>query len=136
MPKSLSSILIETSKKRTKKEKIDYLRANTNGALNKIIQMTYDPDIKFALPEGDPPYKKSEFDEPGNLYQEIKRLYLFTEGGNPNLSQLRREMLFTELLSFVDEDDAKLLLGMKDKKLPFNGMTEKFMQEALPELFK
>lgn len=136
MPKSLSSILIETSKKRTKKEKIDYLRANTNGALNKIIQMTYDPAVEFDLPDTTPPYKASEFDEPGNLYQEVKRLYLFTKNGNPNLTQLRREMLFIELLAFVDAEDANMLIGMKNKKLPYNGMTEKFMQEALPELFK
>lgn len=136
MPKSLSSILIETSKIRTKKEKIEYLRTNTNPALNKIIQMTYDPNVKFSLlPETDPPYKESEFDEPGNLYQEVKRLYLFTDDGNTNISQLRKETLFIELLSFVDADDAKLLIGMKNKKLPYYGLTEKFMHEALPELF-
>ena len=135
MPKSLSSILIETTKQKTRKDKIDFLRKNTNGSLNKIIQMTYDPEVKFLLPEGEPPYVPSKFDEPGNLYKEIRRLYLFVEGGNPNLTAVKREDRFIELLEFVDAEDAKLLLGMKDGKLPYPGLSEKFMQEALPELF-
>lgn len=135
MKKALSEILSETSKITKKKERIEYLRANTNNALNKIIQMTYD-DTEFDLPEGTPPYKPSEFDEPGNLYGEIRRLYLFTKDGNPNINNLKRESLFIQMLEFVNADDAKLLIGMKDKKLPYKGLTKLFVQEALPELFK
>lgn len=135
MKKALSEILLETSKLKTKKQKIEYLRANTNPSLNKIIQMTYD-ETEFDLPPGAPPYKPSDFDEPGNLYAEVRRLYLFTKGGNPNLSPLKREMLFIQVLEFVSASDAELLIGMKDKKLPYKGLTQLFMREALPELFK
>jgi hypothetical protein len=68
------------------------------------------------------------------LYTEIRRLYLFVEGGNPNLSKLRREMLYIQLLESVDPNDAKLLNYVKDKKLPFRGITAKIVNQAFPNL--
>ena len=56
------------------------------------------------------------------------------EGGNPNLKPLRREFLFIQLLESIDSEDAKLLLSVKDKKLPFKGITEKIVRQAFPDL--
>jgi hypothetical protein len=95
----------------------------------------FDPNIKFLLPEGDPPFRASQFDEPKALMQEINRFYLFVEGGNPNLKPLRREQIFIQVLEAVSADDAKLLLAMKDKKSPYKGITKEIVQAAYPELF-
>ena len=133
--KSLSGILKKTSEISGKQEKIDFLRANMNRPLAIIIQNTY-TDIEWDLPEGAPPYEPSEFDEPANLYKEVKRFYLFIKGQSPeNLHKIKRERLFIELLEFIDAEDAKLVLGMKDGKLPYPRLTKNFMQEALPEIF-
>jgi hypothetical protein len=41
--------------------------------------------------------------------------------------------LFIEFLESLDPDDAELIIGMKDKKLPFRGLTKKTVCEAFPK---
>jgi hypothetical protein len=100
-----------------------------------VLQYMFHPDVKFLLPEGDPPYRPSQFDNPGALFSEARRLYIFIEGGNPNLSQVKRENLFIDLLQTIDQDEAKLIVAMKDKKSPFKGLTKDVVVAAFPELF-
>lgn len=132
---TVSSVLKEVDEKKTKKEKIEHLRYHRqNKVMIRLLKYVFDPKIKFALPEGTPPYKPSEFEEPSALYREDRRLYLFIEGGNPDLNPVRREMLFIEVLETVHPDDAKLLLAVKDKTLPYKSITEKIVKEAFPKL--
>ena len=92
------------------------------------------PYCKFLLPEGKPPFKPNQFDEPRALHLEVPKFYLFAEGGNPNLKQIRREQLFIQMLENVNEDDAELLIAMKDKKSPFKGITKDVVVAAFPGL--
>lgn len=116
-------------------QKIEVLRKHFNPTLGTILRYALDPSVKWLLPEGDPPFKKNEFtDQQGVLYSEARRLYLFVEGGNSNLTSLRRETLFIQLLENVDPEDAKVLLAAKDKKLPYKGLTAKLIDQAYPGL--
>lgn len=131
----ISEILSNAAKLKTKAEKIDYLRRNNSPTLMTIIKYALDPQIKFLLPTGPVPFKKTPTVEAeGMLYTEARRLYLFVEGGNPNLKQMKRETLFVQLLECLDPKDAALLVSVKDKKLPYPGLTKKFMDEAFPGL--
>jgi hypothetical protein len=133
--KSLYELLEEVSKCKKTDEKINKLREFDNAALRAILKYALDPTIKFVLPHGAPPYKPCEFlDQEARLYSEIRRLYLFCENGNNNLSKLKREMLYIQLLESIDKNDAKLLNSVKDKKLPFKGITAKIVNEAFPGL--
>jgi len=101
--------------------------------------MTYNPNVKWLLPEGDPPYKPldSSTDMQGRLESELRRFHLFIEGNTDtqrNLKQTRREALFIDLLESIDPDDAKLVLGMKNGKLPYKGITKKMVAETFPKL--
>lgn len=135
----LSSILEQAGDKSSRAEKIEYLQRNANPALLAILRHTHDPNIKFALPEGIPPYNDFEGlagEADTRLYQELRKLYLFVEGGHTTLHQLRRETLFIELLESIAPEDAKMLLAMKDKK-PYpekKGLTKKLVVEAFPDL--
>lgn len=132
---TIDSVLKEVDAKKTKKEKIAHLQYHRqNKVMIRLLKYVFDPKIKFALPEGTPPYKPSDFEDPSAIYREDRRLYLFVEGGNPNLNPLRREMLFIEVLETVHPDDAKLLLAVKDKTLPYKSITEKLVKEAFPKL--
>lgn len=133
---SVSTILKDASKIKTQKKRVEFLRSHhPNTLLKTLLKYTYDPNIKFALPPGEPPYTECEvLDNENMLYNEARRLYLFLEGGNPDLSDLRREALFIQLLESIDSEDAKLLIAVKDKKLPYKGITEKVVREAFPKL--
>ena len=68
------------------------LKHGQNGVLREILKYTYHPDIKFLLPWGNPPFKSmtDSTPNPTYLYGLVRKLYLFVEGGNPNLKQVRR----------------------------------------------
>ena len=136
MKKSVAEILEEVAAQSKREDKIAKLRENANNAVfMKILQWTFDERIKFQLPPGEVPYNPTKYlDQEGNLYGEARRLYLFVEGGNPNLSQLRRESLFIQLMETLSPKEAKLLEAVKDKKMPYKGITEKLVQEAFPGL--
>ena len=136
--KSIYEILVEVAEVPSFHERVKKLRSyNDNNPLKTILKYAYDPKIKFLLPEGAPPYKENDFlDQQGNLYYSFKKLYLFIEGGNPNLSDVKRQDLFIGILETVDKDDAKVLIGMKDKKIPIKNITEKLAERAFPDIFK
>jgi len=136
MNKCLYNILKEISELGSNKEKAQALSTNRYAdAFKTIFKYTYDSSIKWLLPEGDPPYKPCEFlDIEGRFLSELRKLYLFVEGGNPNLTNLRRETLFIQLLESIDPSDAKLLLAIKDKKSAFSGINKTIVRQAFPDL--
>ena len=134
---SLVHILADVAKAKNKKDKKEILlKQGNNGALREILKYTYDPNIKFLLPPGNPPYKSvvDESENPTYLYGLVRKLYLFVEGGNPNLKPNRREYLFIELLESIHPKEAELLLQVKDKKLKCNGLTYNLVKETFPKL--
>jgi len=40
------------------------------------------------------------------------------------------------LLETIDKEDAKLLIAVKDKKIPYKGITKKFVEEMYPGLLE
>ena len=136
MRKSISSILKTVSEGKTVNDKVALLQQLATEPVLIILKYAFDPEIKFALPKGAPPFKPCPFlDQQGMLYTEARRLYLFVEGGNPSLTKLRRESLYIQLIESIDPNDAKLINCVKDKKLPFKGITAKVVIEAFPNLF-
>jgi hypothetical protein len=89
--------------------------------------------LVWALPEGNPPYTPLEksFDAQGHLYSDMRRMYIFLEGGHKTIKPLRRESIFVNLLEELDCDDAALLLECKARKIA--GVPKKVVQEAFPD---
>lgn len=131
------SVIIETAASFKKiEERVEFLRKHDSTALQTVLKYGLDPKIKWALPEGAPPYKKCEaLDIEGMLYSEARRLYLFVEGGNQNLTKLKREMLYINMLESLHPKDAEILIAAKDKKLP-KGITIKVVNLAFPRLIE
>jgi hypothetical protein len=136
MKKSIYNILKECAEPKSVKDRIELLQKNSSPAVLTILKYAFDPSIKFVLPEGEPPYKPCEFvDQETRLYQELRRMYLFIEGGNPGLTKLKREMLFIQLIESIDKNDATLICAVKDKKLPFKSINADIVKKAFPTLF-
>lgn len=130
----ISEILVKADLAKKKSDKIKILQENYSAVLVTLLQHALDPKIKFLLPEGEPPYRPSMLTESQNmLYHEARKLYLFTNiGGRDDLTPFKRESLFIALLETVDPMDAKLLVAIKDKKLPYKTITPKLLHEAFP----
>lgn len=136
MKKSIYNILKECSEPRSVKERVQKLQQNGLPVVLQILKYAFDPNIKFLLPEGTPPYKPNDFvDQEGILFSEARKIYLFVEGGNNNLTKFRREMLFIQFIEGLDKNDAILMCSVKDKKLPFKSLTADVVKQAFPNIF-
>lgn len=136
MQVSVSEFLEKVGKLKRTQEKVDALKANDSYILRIILQGAFDPSVKWLLPEGDPPYKENDLvDQEHILINEARKILYFVEGFY-DIPQRKREMMFIELLERVDPKDAKLLLSIKEKKLPFNGVTINHVKEAFPGMIK
>ena len=117
------------------------LEENKNSAALKLIfEHAFLPEKKFILPEGDPPYKQDDAPigmSPANLMMEVKKLYVFCR---EDLTPVRRETLFINLLENVHPSEAKLLLAVKDQKLTklYKKITRKAVEAAgfIPKIEK
>ena len=132
----VSEVLERTSQMTSREDRVRMLKENESPALKAMLQGVFDPRIIWLLPDSDPPYKENDLPDQQNvLLREYRKMYLFVEGGNPDLKQTRREFLFIELLETLDPQDAKLLLSVKNKHLPYPGVTRDVVLEAFPGLF-
>jgi hypothetical protein len=132
---SVSEIIKKCSEFKKKEERIETLRINCNESCKIVLQYMFHPEVKFALPEGKPPFKYSQFNEPNMLHSEARKLYLFLDGVNPDMKSVKRESLFIDILQSVDPEDADLLIAMKEKTSPYKGLTKEIVYAAFPELF-
>lgn len=120
MKNGISEILANAQAESDIKKRIAYLQANDSTVLRDIIKLAYDKVIKWALPEGTPPYKPNQMpDQQSNLYSSWRRLYLFFPGGGGEMPTLKREAFFIQFLEGLDPKDAELICAIKDKKMPY-----------------
>jgi len=130
-----SEILSKLSKIKSKKDKVSHLQNYNDASLRMIIKSSFDPKIKWSLPEGEVPYKKNdapEGTEHSNLSYEARKLFHYIEGGNPKLTQNKRESMFIQLLEALHPDEADILIAAKDKILHrmYKGLSENVVKEA------
>jgi hypothetical protein len=131
----IAEFLEKVSKLKKREEKIAALKYNDSFQIRTILQGVFDPRVVWVLPEGTPPYTPSALvDQENVLINDCRKLIYFIEGGSPNLKQARRETMFIEMLEAVAPADARLLCSIKEKKLPFKGITADIVQEAFPDL--
>ena len=133
---SLSEIVNKACKLKTRKEKIEWLKANNSKPLRNILKLMYDTSLELNIPNVAPPYTPSRSSEShGLLYREARKLpYFVKDQLGENLTQMRREALFIQMLETVDADDAILLCQMLEQK-PLKGLSASVINEAIGENF-
>jgi hypothetical protein len=129
---SLAEITAGVCELKDTSEQVAYLQKNNSKELRNILILMYDKRWSFALPSEAPPYTPSVHSEThGMLYREARKLAYFVnempEG--ENLTQIKKESLFIQMLETVDADDAKLLVQMLAKR-PFPELAPETINEA------
>ena len=123
-------------------DRVEYLRNNASQAVKELINVNFNPEIKMLLPEGRPNFLEGDDKPPtyddASLNYEVRRLYLFVEGGSPNLTDLKRETLWIELLNSLHGDEADDLTHMKDRTLhkKYKNITHEVCHLAFPEFVR
>lgn len=134
----ISEVLQKVSNAKTKAQKIKILRDHSTPALRSILIANYDESIVSMLPEGDVPYNPNDAPKGTDhtvLEKEYRRLYLFFKGGNNGLKQSQRENLFVQMLEGLCEEEATLLILIKDKALQKKyKITRATVEQAFPTI--
>ena len=137
MNKGISEILEEASKETSVDKRAAILQKYQSPTLKMLLKMAFDPNLKWLVPEGEPPFEKN--DAPGAqgaLYGATKKFYLFIEhnGQRADIHKIKRETLFIQMLETLDPRDAVLLCAIKDKKMPYKGITKHLVTKAFPDI--
>ena len=157
-------ILELASKQKSNAKKVEVLKAYEHDSLKTIFIWNFDETVISMIPEGDVPYADANDQTvySGSLSENIKResmggesatgqdldgrgktslrreyrnLYHYVKGGNCGLNNIRREMMFINLLRGLHPKEAEILILTKDKKL-----TDKYkvsfenVKEAYPDI--
>ncbi len=134
----ISEVLQKVSNAKTKAEKIRLLQEYETPALRSILIANFDESIISLLPEGDVPYEKNDAPkgtEHTVLEKEYRKLYLFFKGGTTSLKQSQRENLFIQMLEGLHEEEAALLILVKDKGLSKRyKVTRPCVENAFPQI--
>ena len=155
-------VLQLVSKQRAKAKKVEILREYAHDSLKAIFIWNFDESVISLLPPGEVPYlgedgmeattmsdkinRAAEAMESGNslgatdqkhttLRTEYTKLYNFIQGGNPGLSNLRRESIFIGLLEGLHPLEAEIICLCKDKQLSTKyKITKEIVAEAFPDI--
>ena len=130
-----SEILDKLGKIKSKKDKVSHLKEYNSDSLRMVIKASFDPKIKWSLPEGEVPFRANdapEGTEHSVLSYEARKLWHYIEGGDPTLSQNKRETMFVQLLESLHPDEADILVAAKDKVLhqKYKGLSKNVVMEA------
>ena len=131
----MSEVLTKVNNAKDKPKKIAVLRDYDNAPLRMVLKGAFDPNVKWALPSGTPPYIANEAPkgtEHGLLRNESKRLWHFVEGADAATTKTQKETMFIQMLEGLHQEEAELLLGMKNKTLNklYKGLTSALVREA------
>lgn len=131
-------IFEQFSLKKTRKEKIEYLKEQGDKvpAVKDVIRGAFDERLQFVLPEGKPPYTPNRPEStPSSLRQKHRDFGMFVKGArSAQQPQYKIERMFIQMLESIHPDDALIVLEMVAKKPPVKGLTKKIVEEAFPKL--
>lgn len=133
----ISEILQKAHNAKTKAEKIKILQDHQSAALKSVLIINYDESVISMLPEGTPPFTPNEAPagtEHTKLEHEARILHHFFKGGS-NISGMKREQMFIQLLEGLHPDEAEVIIKAKDKELGKRyKVTKACVAEAFPSI--
>ena len=134
----IHEILDLVNEQRSKAKKVEILKEYETDALKSLFIWNFDPSVVSLLPEGEVPYNKNEVPvgtDHTSLRREYRQLYHFVKGGNDQLSSLRRESMFIQLLEGLHPEEADIICLVKDGQLNKKyKLTRDIVEPAYPDI--
>ena len=133
----MHEVLQKVSNAKTKKEKIKLLQEFNTNALRMLLIINFDDSVVSMLPPGNVPYTPNEAPEGTEhtiLEKEARLLHHFFKGGS-NVSQVKRESMFVQILEGLNSGEAEALILAKDKRIGKRWkITKACVSEAYPSI--
>lgn len=131
----MNEIFTKVNNAKDKPKKIAVLKENDTPGLRRIIKGSFDPNVKWDLPEGSPPFIANEAPEGTEhslLENESKKFWHFVVGADAATSKTRKETMFVQILEALHKSEAEVAIQMKDKELHkhYKGLSTAVVKEA------
>ena len=134
----MNEILELVSEQKTDAKKVALLKEYECDALKSLFIWNFDDSIISLLPEGTVPYKPNENPlgtDHSSLRREQRSLYNFVKGGNDQLSTIRRETIFIQMLEGLHPKEADIVIAVKDGALEdMYNISYEVVEEAYPDI--
>jgi hypothetical protein len=145
--RNVSDFLNKINQIENKEERAMALKTGANITVKELININFNSQIIFDLPVGSPDLTDefnpnnnyfpalSQNDDGATLNYEIRKMYLFIKDRVPQLTQIKRETLWIQLINSLGKDEAEVLTLVKDKKLQekFTNIDHEVAHLAFPE---
>jgi len=132
----IPEILENASKFENRDQRISYLREYISHPLREVLKLVFDDRYGFSFDDM-PPFKKSDVPTGlgmNTLFNEAKRLYIFTDPEVNKMGPMRTEQNLIGLLESVDPMEADLIVKILTNKFDYNGIDKQLVQDAFPGL--
>ena len=134
----MNEILELASNQKTDAKKVSILKEYECDILKSLFIWNFDDSIISLLPEGKVPYKPNENPlgtDHSSLRREQRNLYMFVKGGNDQLSTIRRETIFIQMLEGLHPKEADIVIAVKDGNLEdMYDVPFEVVEEAYPDI--
>ena len=134
----MNEILELVSEQKTDAKKVAVLKEYECDILKSLFIWNFDDSIISLLPEGKVPYKPNENPlgtDHSSLRREQRSLYNFVKGGNDQLSTIRRETIFIQMLEGLHPKEADIVIAVKDGALEdMYDISYEVVEEAYPDI--
>ena len=134
----MNEILELVSEQKTDAKKVAILKEYECDILKSLFIWNFDDSIISLLPEGNVPYKPNENPlgtDHSSLRREQRSLYNFVKGGNDQLSTIRRETIFIQMLEGLHPKEADIVIAVKDGALEdMYDISYEVVEEAYPDI--
>ena len=134
----MNEVLELVSEQKSDLKKIAVLQEYECDILKSLFIWNFDDSVISLLPQGNVPYKPNENPlgtDHSSLRREQRNLYMFVKGGNDQLSTIRRDTIFIQMLEGLHPKEADIVIAVKDGALedmydiPFD-----VVEEAYPDI--
>ena len=133
----VSEIIQRVSNAKTRDEKIQILRHYDSPALRAVLIWNFEDKVLSDLPPGEVPYTPNDAPigtEHSKLIHEWQKFNHFVQGVT-NVTKIRKEVMFIQLLESLHSSESELICVMKDKQLHKRfKITKAVVQDAFPEI--
>ena len=134
----MNEILDLVSEQKTDAKKVAVLKEYECDIIKSLFIWNFDDSIISLLPEGKVPYKPNENPlgtDHSSLRREQRNLYMFVKGGNDQLSTIRRETIFIQMLEGLHPKEADIIVAVKDGDLEeMYDVSYEVVEEAFPDI--
>ena len=142
----VNEILEAVVSERVHTKKVDLIRTHCNNdGMKMLFIWNFDESVISMLPEGPVPYQPVDGDQQADPEKGMpqrttirnggRQFYRFVKGGDDSLNKIKRESMFINLLETLHQEEAEILILVKDKQLGSKyGVTKELVAEAFPEI--